>query len=704
MKALPPAAAHPLSHPHLTRIKSKPAVETADLLGLEELHVDESLKERRSAKQVTKSDTVSSNPPSGALWMHPSHPNILTWETETQNMKKQVSPPNPPVQVSTSVPQPKKQETAQDHAQRINRKIGENEKKLSEMNAVGYVPPHLRPAVHGSAIETEDAFGNYIPPHLRRPRIADGKLHTPNPEDNTWGQANQGSIPSRPHKVSMVLTPIGRASERYTADIAPLGEISKAVPKTIQPPRRALSLTQVQQPMRPELSIYQSNAAAPRAPPVWKPARNTGSIENQSESLPRKTASPPPPPVGGTKIRTAYFPLRPETPPLTPRTRADDSSSYGNQDEYSSYSRNGGHSSYGFNDSRPTFGRNDARGGFLMLDHEKARKMKSYTHYRAKAGFAPHHPRLPFEFLHKIYGQSGATYTATLAERLDSSSVIGPRSMPVPGKTYGHPTTLHGHRIPNDLGNGYRIPKHEHISSYNSTAALSGGSATSERMEPTDLVFKAWPEPPKRAFNKKLQKSRSVILSRLPTDPTLDQISQVCKATGRIENIQVNRGRSMAMVTFVEASTAQRFYETTDSRGVTLIYTDEETNKVKRQQIYIDMNPEVVTIGKEILQVVETDNGSRVLEVIGWTRDILESLVGGWREGAGVGYSDLLMRLASLYCGAERVQCVNWRQNGEGQMEVRLVYAGIQDAMTVRASFEKEPALFECDIAYGSDP
>lgn len=683
-------------------VKSQANVETADLLGLGELSATKFSKENPSAKQAGKGDKGPSSQPVQLLEMRPSHPSISTArKVETVNIAKGAPPPLPTpaataFQIPQAIPQPiMTRETAQDYAQRIDRGIAENEKKLSEMKAIGYVPPHLRPAVRKPIRDSEDIHGSYIPPHLRKPREIDGRARLLNP--TKLEESSQAAALNKPQKVSVVVTPISRAPRNPIISAASVAKATQSTSTAMPPWCHDLTPTQTPKPVQNNPALDQDISTITRAQPAFEHPQHTNPKVSR-QNLPSRRAASPPPPVGGTKIRTAYFPLRPETPPPPSNNRNDGISSYGHQDGYSSY-----RSSYTPNDSR-SFYQDGDRDNKFMLDHVATRKMKSYTRYRAKPGFAPHHPRLPFEFLHKIYGQSGATYTATLAERLHSSSVIGPRSLPVPGKTYGRPSTPQAYMIPDDLGQSYIIPEHENAGGYDSTSTSSSSSVTPTITETDDLVFTAWPQPQKRVFNEQNQKARSVILSGLPKIPTLQHVSRACTGSGRIEEIQINKKRRMAMVTFVESLTARHFFENTNPRGISLVYNDEETNEVMRQRIYVDMNPEVVAIERVISQVVEAKNGSRVLEVIGWTREILEALVGGLYEGAGVGYSDLLMRLASRYCSEEKVDRIDWRQDEEGQMVVTLMYAGIRDAMTVRDGLEKEPAFRECDIVFVDDP
>lgn len=698
----PPVSAGQQSHLHRTHTMFRPVVKSADLLGLAEPHLPP--RDNQPVKQGEKSDASSSNPPACVV-MRPSHPSISTsLKTGAPEIGKRVSSLPSTSQAAESVLQPiGRQETAQDHARRINQEISSNEKKLSDMGAIGYVPPHLRPAPRASVCDTEDAYGNYIPPHLRRPRGADGRVLVSNPANIGWGGSGGEPTAIKPHKVSVVLTPISRIAEKQTADVASFIEVAKPTTMAI-PPRRHIS-TPAQ--VKGSMGSQQSATIVPHPLPAQDTLRSESTTANRPEPPRRRAASPPPPPpVGGTKIRTAYFPLRPETPPLPPSQCSDEVPPYNYRRGGSSYARNDIYSSCDPQDSRSSYYRDDGGGGGrggrpLILDHEKARKMRSYTRYRAKPGFAPHNPRLPFEFLHKIYGQTGATYAETLGERLESSSVIGPRSLPVPGKTYSRPSTPQGHITPDNLERGYRVPKHDHTGGHHSAVAL--GSSSETPIVETDLIFKAWPQPPNRTGNERQPKSRSVILSGFTETVSLEHVSRVCKATGKVEDMEISNKRGMAMVTFVKASTAKHFYETTDARGILLVYLDEETNETMRARIYIDMNPEAVAIEDSLRQAIETEGASRVLEVTGWDRDILEEIVGGPHEG-GVGYSDLLMRLASLYCPSQRVQCVDWRQDGDGQMEVRFVYAGIKEAVEAHVGLGKEHALEGCQIAFGSDP
>lgn len=686
MKAQPLTAAR--QHPHFSLAKSQlGVVESADLLGLGEIHP---LK-HHSVKQTEK---TSSNPPACVLSMPPSHPSISTaLKVGAAEVEKHVSPPPCSPRTAQSVTQPTKiQETAQDHARRINQEINNNEKKLSETEAIGYVPPHLRPPQRESADDTEDAYGNYIPPHLRRPRDVNGRARVSSPANTGWGGTGCQPMANRPHKVSVVLTPISQVAGKQTADIPYLIQAVKPAAMAMPSAHRGLMSVQVKQPTK----VQQSAATAPHLLLTQDPSKPElkSTAASRLDSSRRKAVSPPPPPpIGGTKIKTAYFPLRPETPPPPPARRRGDVSSHGNQE-----SRQESRSSFG----RSNLRQDDDRGDFLILDHERTRKTRSYTHYRSKSGFAPHNPRLPFEFLHKIYGPNGATYAETLGERHDSSSMISPGFLSPPDNTNDRPSTHQGYIIPSNTERGYKMPKHEHIKGYNSRVALSS-SSEAPTVEADDLIFNTWPQPPGRSANKRHRKSRSVILSGLSKMATWEQISRVCKETGKVENMEISKKDGMAMVTFVEASTAQHFYETTDARGILLVYIDEETNDTVNARIRIDMNPEIVAIEDSIHELVDTEGASRVLEIIGWTRDILESMVGGPHEG-GIGYSDLLMRLASLYCPPERVQCVDWRQNEEGHMEVRFVYAGIKNAVRVCEELDKESALGSCKIIFGSDP
>lgn len=689
MKAQPPVTARQSAKP-------QPIVESADLLGLAEIHFTGPSQDQ-FVKRSETSDKSSSSLSAHVLRIPPSLPSISTAlaigapRTEPPASSRLSSPS----QNARSVIET--QETPQDHARRINQEISNNEKKLSEMKAIGYVPPHLRPPPRASADGSEDAYGNYIPPHLRRPKGVGGKTNT------EWGGSGRGPVANGPYKVSVVLTPISQIAGKQTADIAPLIKVAQPATMVMSSSRRELTPVQVKQSTR----IQQGAATAPSYLSVQDPFRTIpeNTATDKPGSLGGKAVNSPPPPIGGTKIKTAYFPLRPETPPSARRN--GDVSFHDHRDSYSSRGRNSSSAFYGRRDSRSSISRSkfiqdDGEGDFLILDHERSRKLRSYTHYRSKSGFAPHNPRLPFEFLHKIYGPGGATYAETLGERLDSSSVLGPRSLPIPGKTYGRPSMSRGSIIQSNQESSYRIPEHMHIRGYGGTMALGSGSET-PTVETDGVIFKTWPQPPNRSADERHQKSRSVILSGFTKMPTWEQISRVCKETGKVEDMEISNKHGMAMVTFVEASTAQHFYETTDARGILLVYVDEETNETVRARIYIDMNPEIVVIGDRIRQLVDTEGASRVLEIVGWTRDILECMVGGLHEG-GIGYSDLLMRLASLYCPSHRIQCVDWRQNEAGHMEVRFVYAGITDAVRARAELGKESALKICRVMFGSDP
>lgn len=685
---------------NLTRINLHPIVETGDLLGLGDLHLAETPKEVAVNKQPVRSNAESSMQSGTAMAIHPSKRSISTaWGVNKQASTN--TSYSPPRRVKDSPPF-REQETLQDRNRRIQEQVVANEKRLTQQNTPGYVPPHLRPVLP----EAVDTVESYLPPHLRKP-TGNGR-RIPDSSNNAWPHSQSGNeaVPSKPSKVSVMLTPISRVPDKPFVGKVPLIEPAKSMALTMPPHRRVLS--PAQQPALRNLVISKNPATAPHPISSRELLRHANSVSDRPDPRRRVAVSnpPPPPPIGGTNIRTAYFPLPPPSPPPTrapSQSQGKDNSSYNHQDGSPSYAHNdegppynGGHSSYG---------RSDDGGQFLLLDHQRARKLRSYTRYRSKAGFAPHHPRLPFEFLHTMSGVSGVTYGSTIAGRLDSVSSIGAGSVRGPGKTYGRPSGPTGHMFGNDWGNGYRIPEHEHIGGYNSNAVLD--ESEDEEVQVDDLVFKAWPQPPTRNTNRRVQKPRSVVLSGLPRYQTLEQISRVCSNTGKIERIKMSKRRGMALVLFVDAYTAERFYETTDSRGITLVLHDDETNRIVRPQIFVEMNPEIFPMEDQICHIIDTVDGSRVLRVVGWDRDGLESMV-GYKDEEGVSYDELLMRLASRYFdpqeGPRRVESVVWLQNGYGHLEATFIFAGIHDAMTVRDGMQMEQELEACNIDFGTDP
>lgn len=218
-------------------------------------------------------------------------------------------------------------------------------------------------------------------------------------------------------------------------------------------------------------------------------------------------------------------------------------------------------------------------------------------------------------------------------------------------------------------------------------------------MEKT-LFFQSWPGVEDRG---RTSKPRTVIISELPDDPTLAMVSRICKDTGLLETISLIPASKKALVWFVEADDAQRFYDKTGN-GLVLSY---ERGGVKlKKTVFVEMRKNIDVLPSALRTKVDEAGHTRVIRIVGWEVNDLRRIL-GIKDTIQEGPEILLQKLAEKYSfegKTDRVEGVTCHTNSLGHLEATLIFSGMKEAYFTLGQIKRIPALEACNITFGKDP
>lgn len=209
-----------------------------------------------------------------------------------------------------------------------------------------------------------------------------------------------------------------------------------------------------------------------------------------------------------------------------------------------------------------------------------------------------------------------------------------------------------------------------------------------------------FPDAKKRTISKE---PRTIVIKNLPGDPTLAMVSLVCKGTGKIESITLFGSLKKARVVFVHSADAEKFF---NENRCQLGFKYKSGGRTIQHMVTVEMKYNTNFLSAPTHTLVTKMKATRVVQVVGWSREGLEYLVDS-SEGENESLEVLLVRLAGLYAytGVEgRVEGATWRKNEKGLMEANLIYSRIKDACCAIGALGKEIELSQCIVTYGKDP
>ncbi|CCX13072.1 hypothetical protein FPQ18DRAFT_385896 [Pyronema domesticum] len=217
----------------------------------------------------------------------------------------------------------------------------------------------------------------------------------------------------------------------------------------------------------------------------------------------------------------------------------------------------------------------------------------------------------------------------------------------------------------------------------------------SPNVNTSGLQFAAWPQAEGRS--RAPGQKRSVIISGLPPQATLADLSAICAGTGIVERFDI-REHGKALVHFFDQETADKFLARTDNGTEykkTVLFVD--------QSIMVDIIPgrirEAIEKGaRRIVRIVGIEDAAQLKQVLkrldpttdlAWLKEKTE---------------DQLMQQIAKFFGIFDVQLAGVRTNSKGYKEGRIIYGKTETAMKAFAALSKVAVLEECNITYGDDP
>lgn len=232
--------------------------------------------------------------------------------------------------------------------------------------------------------------------------------------------------------------------------------------------------------------------------------------------------------------------------------------------------------------------------------------------------------------------------------------------------------------------------------SYGVSLAAMTPVVTRSNMENT-LYFGEWPTVD---MSRPTSKPRTVVLTEMPEEATLAMVSRICKNTGLIEKISLLPNMSRAVVWYIEAADAQKFYDKTGN-GIVLDY--ERGGKAVKKTVFVEMRKEIDVLGSALRARVTDAGQSRVIRIVGWERGDLEQAA-----GTKNGTLEALLKAVAVKCvldgKTECIESVAAHTNAGGHWEATIVFAGMKEAYFALGTARRIPSFEACNITFGRDP
>lgn len=232
--------------------------------------------------------------------------------------------------------------------------------------------------------------------------------------------------------------------------------------------------------------------------------------------------------------------------------------------------------------------------------------------------------------------------------------------------------------------------------SYGVSLAEMTPAVIGNNMENT-LYFGEWPTVD---MSRPTSKPRTVVITEMPEEATLAMVSRICKNTGLVEKISLLPNMSRAVVWYIEAADAQKFYNKT-SNGIVLDY--ERGGKAVKKTVFVEMRKEIDVLGSALRARVTDAGQSRVVRIVGWERGDLEQAA-----GTKNGTLEALLKTVAAKCvlggKTEFIESVAAHINTGGHWEATIVFAGMKEAYFALGTVRRIPSFEACNITFGRDP
>lgn len=257
----------------------------------------------------------------------------------------------------------------------------------------------------------------------------------------------------------------------------------------------------------------------------------------------------------------------------------------------------------------------------------------------------------------------------------------------------------------NDQGTQARVENKSGMPSAptNSESALEpslGLAVPSKEEEP--LVFKSWPERVARE-DSRIAKRRTITLTGLPEQATLEVVTAICKGTGQVESMKFSPvTKAKAAVTFVSASVAESFYKRT-ANGIEVKFPGDS----KRYVISVDLDREAAVLSSLVQSRID-HGATRVIRIVGWRRD--EVL--GFLKTKGIlpppdaSFSTIVWKVATAIAQGNlwAIESAKWDKNHLGHLVMLLTFSNLTTAYQGFSLLKREEAFEGCNVQFGDDP
>ncbi|KAI5839519.1 hypothetical protein DFP73DRAFT_529965 [Morchella snyderi] len=204
-------------------------------------------------------------------------------------------------------------------------------------------------------------------------------------------------------------------------------------------------------------------------------------------------------------------------------------------------------------------------------------------------------------------------------------------------------------------------------------------------------------------LNRQNTKTKRAVIIDLKHEPTLSEISTVCKNTGKLEKTEISETNNHAKVWFLEEEGAARFMKLAQSH-ITYQVADSNYRRARSTLIDAKYNWPIEKLDHRVLERIKADDITRCIVIRGLISKKMYNP--NLTEDEERYFKAEMWDFAKHLMGTDAIADVESVSIGyvNGRHEIMIVYTDILVAIHVFDFMRSEAEFDKCTIWYGVDP
>jgi hypothetical protein len=205
-------------------------------------------------------------------------------------------------------------------------------------------------------------------------------------------------------------------------------------------------------------------------------------------------------------------------------------------------------------------------------------------------------------------------------------------------------------------------------------------------------------------LNRPSMKTKRAVIIDLKHEPTLSEISRVCKNTGKLEKIEICKTKNYAKVWFLEEEGAGRLMELAQSH-ITCPVADSNYKRARSTLIDVKYNWPIEELDYRVSERIRADDITRCIVIRGLFSKNIQNLL-NLTEDKERHIRAETWDFAKYLMGTDAIGDVESVQIGyvNGRWEITIIYTDILVAIHAVDFMKSEAEFDKCTIWYGVDP